>query len=122
MVLASTADHAQHVKGACRGAGRQCPCGDEHIGHHVDERQLVGSAKSLTKPRPRIAQVGSALGGDAAERTQLRKAKSCNVMSDEQLRRKETQWIQKIMEILQSQYTKTELMPPERLRPRSQKR
>ena len=51
--------------------------------------------------------------GDAWERTQLREAKSCNVMSDEQLLRKETHRLQKIMEILQSQYTDKKVVPAE---------
>ena len=62
--------------------------------------QPVETAKTLSQQRPRIAQVEFGARGarqthsqaaTSGERTQLRRAKSCNVMSDEQLQRINTE-------------------------------
>ena len=56
MVLVSPTDHAQHVKVRAEEQRVKKTCGDEHVGQHVNER-AVETAKTLTKPRPHIAQV-----------------------------------------------------------------
>ena len=85
------------------------------MGQRVDERTACRISQDLAETKASHCEGGvsrrsqrefdALASDDAGERTQLRKAKPCIVISDEQLGRKERQRIQKIMVILQLQYT-----------------
>ena len=85
------------------------------MGQHVDERRARGDSQDLdeTKASHCTGDVSSALAA-RVQRTRewrrrgadtARKAKSCHVISEEQLWRKQTHRIQNIMEIPRLKYT-----------------